>query len=237
MRKIQAKSIILLGVLLAMQTGCGSHETKTETAKSTTVNPADTLKIFLQVKKMEIRAYTLMQAGAYDSALSQLDRCISFIDTSLKENNHKGLDLLGSEIAEMNETKESIYDSLKQPENGVKCMLQTVKWAELTKNYVLQITSDMKIAVILKNMAANTNGDTAKKGTLGREAIHYSMAGAGVIDSLKTNDMDDLRYKAFHLTSKIYDFLGDKKQARAYDKKYKDVYFKIYNQTPPPGDE
>lgn len=233
MKKSALKNIFAIAAMLALQTGCNSNQQKTDTVKPPeAVNPRDTLKIYLQARKMEMKAYALVQARSYDSALLQYQKCISFLDTALVHGNQAGLNLYGGEIIESNEGMEPIYDYLNQPENSIKCTRECLKWAKLTRTISLQVTSNIKIANKLKVMAENANADTAKKGSLCRQALQYALAGARVIDSLKTNDMDDLRYDAFHTVSKIYALSGDEKQARLYDKKYRDVYFKIYKRQP-----
>jgi hypothetical protein len=236
MKKQVIKNLLALAALLALQSGCSTSEEKTDnSATETTAAKAhwkDTLKIYLDARKMEMNASSLAQAGVYDSALSRYNKCISFLNSALSDNNNQGLILLGGVIIEVNESKEVIYDSLHQPENSINCILEYLKWAKTIHNYSLQISSDTKVAGKLKNRAASITNDTAKKGSLLRQALQYALAGARVIDSLKTNDMDDLRYAAFHTISKVYGAAGDKNQAGIYDKKYRDLYFKIYRRRP-----
>ena len=125
----------------------------------------------------------------------------------------------------------TIYDSIHQQGNVIKCAFECVKWARLVHDYPQQIKLDMATAEKLKNFAATTN-DAVKRESTFREAEQYAVAAVRVIDSIKTNDMEDSRYQDYQLTSKIYALAGDKKQAAAYDKKYKDTYFKIYQKQP-----
>ena len=233
MKKAIFKIILAPAAILALQAGCNAPEQKPDAVKPPEiVNYRDTLKIYLQVRKMEMKAYNYMQARSYDSALLQYQKCISVLNTALEQGNRRGLTLYAGEIIESNESMEPIYDYLNQPENSINCTRECLKWAKLSGTVSLQITSNIKIANKLKVMAENITTDTAKKGSLCRLALQYALAGARVIDSLKTNDMDDLRYDAFHSISKIYAVSGNKKQAELYDKKYKEVYFNIYKRQP-----
>lgn len=236
MKKQVIKNIFAFAVLLAVQTGCNSSEQKTDNTPTVTSAPAprlhDTLKIYLQVQKMESEVSSLVKAGAYQAAINHYDTCLSILNKTLKENNNKGIYLFSTGITDINQAKAALYDSLHQPEKSIGSILECLKCTKLTGDHILQIKFDIVTADKLRALAAGTTGDTAKKGSLCREALRYALAGAKVIDSLKTNDMDDMRYTAFHSASKICNVMGDKTQARLYDKKYRDIYFKIYKQMP-----
>jgi hypothetical protein len=232
MKKIVLVRLVMAFTLLAMQTACSDQDKKTNDTKTIAAAPVDTLKIYLEAKKMGIKAFSMLQPGYYDSSVARYNNCITYLNKALQSNNNKGLYLYAAEFIEVNQGLEAIYDSLNQPENAVRNAMECVKWARLLHDYSQQIKFDINVAGKLNTLAKSTTTDTAKKGSLGREALQYAIAGGRVIDSLRTNDMEDLRYEDFQLTSKIYSTLGNKEEAHIYDKKYRDVYSKIYGKQP-----
>jgi hypothetical protein len=231
MKKLIFLYIFALSGLAFIQTGCNNEAPKTDTAKTNAPVAQDSLKTLLQVKKMEIKALTMLQPGYYDSALVRYNQCLAYLNTQLATANNKGLYLLSAEYIQINEDMGTIYDSIHQPKNAIKCAFECVKWARLVHDYPQQIKLDMAAAEKLKNFAATTNDAATRESTF-REAEQYAIAAVSVIDSISTNDMEDLRYKDYQLTSKIFAQAGDKKQALTYDKKYRDTYFKIYGKRP-----
>lgn len=232
MKKIFLTAFGTLATLVILQTGCNnSGEQKASNVKP--VVPQDTLKTYIEALKMETKAFTLIQPIYYDSALTRYNKCLQYLNQALADNNNKGMYLFENIFVEINQGMEAVYDSINQPENSIKCALQCVYWAKRVHDNTMQIKFDLHVADKLKTVASQTSGnDTAKKGTLLRQALLYSTAGVRAIDSLKNNDMDDVKYDGFHLTSKIYYLMGDKKQAQVCDKKYRDLYFRIFNKQP-----
>jgi tetratricopeptide (TPR) repeat protein len=233
MKKLFPYRLFIVLALITLQTACNQQEQKAgDTKPAIAAVRVDTLKIYLHAKEMGVKAFTMVQPGYYDSALARYNNCLAYLNKALQDNNNKGIYLYATEIIEINQGTEAIYDSIHQPGNAISSAIECLKWAKLVQDNMLQIKLDMHVVAKLKDMAKATTNDTAKKGSLGREALQYAIAGGHVIDSLKTNDMDNLRYEDFHLTSKIYTALGNREQARIYDKKYRDTYFKIYNKQP-----
>lgn len=227
------KSFLLLCsiaiTLIMVYAGCGITKQKA----AIIANPHDTLKIYLDVLKMEAKAFAMQQHGLYDSALAGYNKCLYYLNEALAENNNKGLFLYATELIEINQDKGIIYDSIGQPENSIRCTFESIHWAKRIGDNAMQIKFDLHVADKLKNMAIQVSGDTAKTNSFLREALSYAIASNRVIDSLRTKDMDDSRYEGFHLTSKIYALLGDEKQAQLFDKKYRDVYYGIFKTQPP----
>lgn len=223
----------MLAVFALLHTGCNhSDEKKTDNNQTAVIRPQDSLKAYIEVSKMEANAFTVFQQGEYDSALVRYNKCLDYLNGILHANNNKGLYLYEAKYVEIYQSKEAIYDSIKQPEKAMKCALECIAWTKRIHDCTMQIKFDLHISDKWKNMAMTITNDTAKSGAYLRQALYYSTDVARVIDSLRTNDMDDSRYESFHQTAKIYALLGDKRQAQLYDKKYRQVYFSIYKQQP-----
>jgi hypothetical protein len=233
MKKSLSLAFGILAALVLLQTGCNnSNEKKADNNQPAIIRPQDSLKAYIEVSKMEANAYTVFQQRNYDSALARYNKCLDYLNAILSANNNKGLYLFEGEYVSISQSKEAIYDSIKQPENAMKCALECVSWAKRIRDCAMQIKFDLHLSDKLRKRTITLSNDTTKRGAYLRQALFYSTDAAHIIDSLKTNDMDDSRYESFHQTSKIYALLGDKKQAQLYDKKYRDVYFNIYKQQP-----
>jgi len=233
MKKSFNLTLGILAAIVLLQTGCNNpNQKKAENNQPAVVRPQDSLKAYIEASKMEANAFTIFQRGNYDSALARYNKCLDYLNGVLSATNNKGLYLFEGEYVGINQSKEAIYDSIRQPESAMKCALECVTWSKRIRDCAMQIKFDLHVSDKWENMAMAVTADTVKKGTYLRQGLLYSVAIVRVIDSLKTNDMDDSRYESFQLTSKIYALLGDKKQAQLYDKKYRDVYFSIYKQQP-----
>lgn len=230
MKKLAILYTMLLGATIALQTSCGSN-TQQQNAQTVPDNPLDTLKTYLETMKMEVEANSFTVSHSYDSALKQYDQCLAFLNKSMQQAKNRGLNFYANAMTGVYMSEQDIYDSLHQAEKSLNCTLQILKWDKVSQNHAQEVMSDINAAYKLKNMALLAN-DTAQEKALGRKALYYALAGAKVIDSLRTNDMDDLRYKDFQMTSQVYDLLGNKKQAEEYNSKYKNVYYNIYKKMP-----
>lgn len=225
-------NLLSIAALITLLGSCTSTEQKTDATKTVAAPLKDSLKIYLEAMKMSTKAYTMIRPGYYDSALARYNQCLAYLNKTLQDDNNKGLSLYSNVLIQANEGMEAIYDSIKQPDNSVKCALECVKWAKLTHDYQQQIKLEIHIAEKLKNYGAMSASDTAKKGSYGRQALQYALAATKVIDSLNMHDMDDSKYEDFRITSKIYALLGNKEQAHIYDKKYRDLYYSIFKKQP-----
>ena len=233
MKKSFNLSLDILAVFILLQTGCSnSSQKKADIPSTAIIHPQDSLKAYIEVSKMEANAFTVFQQGNYDSALARYNKCLDYLNRILSANNNKGLYLFEGEYVGINQSKEAIYDSIKQPENAMKCALECVAWSKRIRDCTMQIKFDLHLSDKWSKMAVAVTNDTAKRNTYLRQGLLYSTDVTMVIDSLKTNDMDDSKYQSFHNTSKLYALLGDKKRAQVYDKKYRDVYFSIYKKQP-----
>jgi hypothetical protein len=221
MKNKSLKCIAVLSILMLLQTDC---------------NPQSNDKL-AQAKNLEQKAAFYRKEGEVDSAIAYYNKSlIVYKDLANQTEATKGT-LYIFKIAQINLFIGLRYDSINNFDNALKYVLESLQWAKRLNHPILRLIDEGEIGRLYAKSGALKKNDSDEQLNLYKEGLKYTLACCWAMDSLgwdipgnfKDNKMALDCYALAHLSFKK---IGDTSREQFYQKKYYDLYTKLYGHAP-----
>ena len=211
MKNKSLESILFLGVLIVMQTGCNPQN-----------NTNDEKEKYNQAIAMQNRAKFLRHEGDIDSAITYYRKSLHVCYALAKTSDAAKDTVYNRKIAHLNNSIGYVYDSLHNFDSALIYLKESLKWAKICKMITMQIGDEELIGYIYYRYGKRKDKDSPERTTLFSNGIIYFRTG------LRTSDSSGIQKNRFTLDMYLllrimYKENGDSVNKQYFDKQYDDL--------------